>query len=173
MDEPHTPDPPTHYPSQDERDAWAQGYQDGRQGLAMDIGTNWPNAYANGFWHGVKAHKDAVEAAPLNATPDGPPPLWAIEFRSYPAAEMPTIPYGWTDESWHNDACPCFRSPDGRFRVFIDFPDLDDREFSASDRFNVLDDCDPDPHGETLTYSSNSWDDVLAFIRIQQKAACK
>lgn len=53
------PDAPA-YPEQEERDAWSQGYQDARNGLPMDATTEYPNAYANGFWNGNAARVDAI-----------------------------------------------------------------------------------------------------------------
>ena len=33
---------------------------------------------------------------------------WRIEFPDFPVEDMPTLPEGWVDASWHNDACPSF-----------------------------------------------------------------
>jgi hypothetical protein len=40
------------------------------------------------------------------------------------------------DESWHNDAAPCFATEDGGLRLYIDHPDLEEREVSCA-RFSL------------------------------------
>lgn len=33
---------------------------------------------------------------------------YQVEFPDFPAADMPAVPEGWTDESWGNEGCPSF-----------------------------------------------------------------
>lgn len=66
------------------------------------------------------------------------------EFPNYPVADMPTLPEGWEDESWHNDVCPSFRNDALRVRLFIDYPKLEDRELEGA-RFCAY---GIDEHGE-------------------------
>ena len=72
---------------------------------------------------------------------------------------------GWIDQSWHNDACPRFDSPDRTRVLWIDHADPEQRECWA-DRFIVqaLDvdgeiDYDLDP-----LLMTEDWAEVLQFI---------
>lgn len=72
---------------------------------------------------------------------------YAYEFPDMPAADMPDLPAGWFDTSWHNDACPSYTSPDGVV-IWIDYADPDRREFDGHGRFSItyldLDGCHMD-----------------------------
>lgn len=57
------------------------------------------------------------------------------EFPDYPAAEMPALPDGWTDTSWHEEACPSFTC--GRYQMFIDYICPVSREVAICERFNL------------------------------------
>lgn len=50
-----------------------------------------------------------------------------------------TLPDGWEDISWHNDACPSFQKVFGdvTFRIFCDFKDPDLREMHGAMRFVI------------------------------------
>jgi len=50
-----------------------------------------------------------------------------------------TLPDGWEDISWHNDACPSFQKVFGdvTFRIFCDFKDPDQRETQGAMRFVI------------------------------------
>ena len=50
-----------------------------------------------------------------------------------------TLPEGWEDISWHNDACPSFvrKFGDVEFRIFCDFKDPDLREMQGALRFVI------------------------------------
>jgi hypothetical protein len=86
------------------------------------------------------------------------------EFPDFPAADMPAIPAGWEDASWHNNSAPSFIAPGG-FNVWIDYLDPANREFDGGKRFLVnkldADGCftNDDPDLET-----DDWSEVLAFI---------
>jgi hypothetical protein len=48
---------------------------------------------------------------------------WRIEFPDFPVEDMPTLPEGWADASWHNDACPSFVNERLKAAIFIDYRD--------------------------------------------------
>jgi hypothetical protein len=52
--------------------------------------------------------------------------LIAIEFPDYDVTTLPTMPVGFVDSSWHNDACPSFTK--GDLTVFVDYADSAMRE---------------------------------------------
>lgn len=55
---------------------------------------------------------------------------YRTEFPSFP--EMPEaavlLAQGWADTSWHNDACPSFKSPDGTLLIWIEHPEEEKRD---------------------------------------------
>ena len=59
---------------------------------------------------------------------------YAREFPDMPAADMPDLPAGWADTSWHNDVCPSYTSPAGSV-VWINYADPEAREFPDSGRY--------------------------------------
>jgi len=58
---------------------------------------------------------------------------YRIEFPQYPVADMPALPDGWNDVSWHNNACPCFENVALRAALYIDYLKPEDREFQPCD----------------------------------------
>lgn len=88
---------------------------------------------------------------------------YRTEFPDYDPATMPTIPEGWADQSWHNDACPSFNAGNGKV-VFIDFADKSLREWEGDlARFTVHADPQVTDHNEVL-YESDDWSAILAFV---------
>lgn len=86
------------------------------------------------------------------------------EFPDFNPETMPVIPPAWTDESWHNDVCPSFRTPNG-LRVWVDYADPDMRESASSEaRFNVVDDQHPGDASDNVVLESDDWSAVLAFV---------
>jgi hypothetical protein len=81
-----------------------------------------------------------------------------IAFPDYPAAAMPALPDGWTDVSWRHDTCPCYARASGNVVIWIDYPDVDDREFANTKRFRVVAYDDPDHVDET-----DDWAEALAI----------
>jgi hypothetical protein len=81
------------------------------------------------------------------------------EFPDFPEADMPALPEGFSDTSWHNDACPSYSSPS--FHIFIDYADVTQREHPNTSRFTVskTDDDEVSPVLDT-----DNWSDVLEFI---------
>lgn len=48
---------------------------------------------------------------------------YQTEFADFPAHDMPSIPEGFTDRSWRNDACPCFIHEASGIVLWIGYPD--------------------------------------------------
>jgi len=83
---------------------------------------------------------------------------YQTEFPTFPENDMPAIPHGWLDKSWHNNACPSFSF--GGLEIFINWADPQEREFPEMARFIIMPEEDPDC--ELL--ATESWDDVLAYF---------
>ena len=91
---------------------------------------------------------------------------YKTEFPDYPAADMPALPEGFIDNSWHNNSAPSYESRALGLNIWIDYADPKMHEIQSGKRFQVypieakfggfLAD---DPILET-----DSWDDVLALI---------
>jgi hypothetical protein len=85
------------------------------------------------------------------------------KFPNFPASDMPAIPAGFEDSSWHNDACPSISNEN--MTIWIDYSDVSLREFDEKyPRFNVQ----PMRDGIEITGDgglvTDSWDEVLAYI---------
>lgn len=93
---------------------------------------------------------------------------FSLHFPDYPAADMPTLPEGFEDTSWRNDAMPSYSNP--HFQIWIDYVDPALREFEGKyPRFNVS----PMRDGIEITGDSiqtDSWDEVLEFLEEQRVA---
>lgn len=87
---------------------------------------------------------------------------YRTEFPDFDSATMPAIPAGWTDQSWHNDACPSFNAGNGMV-VFIDFADPSLKEFEDTKRFTVH--SDPEVHDSNdVLFETDDWEECLAFL---------
>lgn len=85
-----------------------------------------------------------------------------VEHPDFPAADMPAIPAGFEDTSWHNNSCPNFASDAAGLEIWIDYLDPAQREHQGP-RFHVSSIRD----GIEVTgpwFQSDNWDEVLAFI---------
>ncbi len=93
-----------------------------------------------------------------------------VEFPDFPAADMPAIPEGFKDSSWHNDACPSIISDSLHLSIFIDFANPAEREFPDTDRFIVLQ-LDPEGclTGDMPLVATDNWADVIAHIEYQKR----
>lgn len=85
------------------------------------------------------------------------------EFPDFDPATLPAIPPEWTDQSWHNDACPSFNTGKG-IVVFVDFENTADREFEgACQRFCVQRDPETCDDNDVI-FETDEWAEVLAFV---------
>ena len=83
---------------------------------------------------------------------------YETEFPDFVGVEMPRIPEGWEDTSWHNDACPSWTV--GGLHIFVDHDEPSKRECgSDSKRFTV---CDSDD-GDVVVHTDD-WQEVLACL---------
>lgn len=90
------------------------------------------------------------------------------EFPNYKPAEMPAIPDGFEDTSWHNDACPCFVSDPLGLELWVDYADPAEREFPERKRFTVLQQRDGvEASGPSL--ETDDWNEILAFVALQRQ----
>lgn len=91
------------------------------------------------------------------------------EFPDFPADAMPTIPEGFTDRSWRNDACPCFIHEESGLVLWIDWPMADLRSWDGG-RFLVERCLERDPEagwqmGEMeQCFESDDWSTVLRSL---------
>lgn len=84
------------------------------------------------------------------------------EFPDFDPATLPAIPAGWTDQSWHNDACPCFNAGNGKV-VFIDYADPTLREWPEGKRFTVQGDPEMVDHNDVL-FETDDWAELLKAV---------
>lgn len=96
---------------------------------------------------------------------------YRTEFPDYPPADMPEMPlgFGFEDNSWRNDACPCFASQSKRLMVWVDYADPAQRELDGP-RFTLMTTGpDGDPGDELL--STDDWSAILSKIASATVAA--
>jgi hypothetical protein len=84
------------------------------------------------------------------------------EFSDYPLADLPAMPEGFLDSSWHNDTCPSYTNDALGLRIFIDYKDPALSESALGKRFNVMREL-ADGSSEYI-FESDNWDNVLEFI---------
>jgi hypothetical protein len=87
-------------------------------------------------------------------------------FKDYPLTGIPTIPAGWSDVSWRNDACPCWRveSQGETLYVFADYSDEDKRDFGPGvSRFSISVDRDG---SRVNVFDSEFWDDIVSILEV-------
>jgi len=85
------------------------------------------------------------------------------EFPDFDPATMPAIPASWSDQSWHNDACPTFDAGNGLL-VSVNYADTALREWGSDrPRFTVQ---RPAEDWSTVAdlLATDSWDEVLALV---------
>src|SRR5215471_6706565 len=87
---------------------------------------------------------------------------YKTEFPNFPDADMPAIPPGFVDGSWHNDACPSFHNEARGLQIYVDYADPAKREVEGMTRYTVLQiDSNSVP---TDLLNTDNWDEVLAII---------
>jgi hypothetical protein len=89
-------------------------------------------------------------------------PQWKFEFGSFPVADMPAIPAGWDDVSWHNDMSPCFENEAAGWRLWVQWADPKEREFEDMPRFSL---CPTDDRAWEDSHTGfETWEQVLEFL---------
>jgi hypothetical protein len=97
-----------------------------------------------------------------------PIPLFHMEFEDYPVADMPALPEGFEDHSWHNDMCPSFEHGGRGIQLWCDFADRELREFPESARFGVRFTTGNgicDTLDDTFSFEAEEWSEVEAYLR--------
>lgn len=75
------------------------------------------------------------------------------------------IPSGFKDESWHNDAMPCFTksiADERTLRLWIDYTNPDMREFDTAPRFALVSDIDGEDTIEIM--STDDYAEIVAYL---------
>lgn len=86
--------------------------------------------------------------------------MLAKEFPDYPASDLPPLPEGFEDTSWHNDACPSLSNDAAGLVVYVDYVDKAKRENEATERFTLMTLGDFD-----VVVHTDDWNVVLESIR--------
>ena len=89
-----------------------------------------------------------------------------MEFPDFPVEDMPQIPAGFEDWSWHNDACPSFTDESRRLRLWIDYREPEKRDLAGAHRFmltRLTSERDPDEYEDVLT-ESDDYSEILEAI---------
>ena len=85
------------------------------------------------------------------------------EFPDFPDSDMPAIPAGFEDSSWHNDACPSMRNATLQLLIWINYSDPEKQETLGWPRFLVVD--ENDERGEA-TLETDDWNEVLQHLAV-------
>jgi hypothetical protein len=87
---------------------------------------------------------------------------YQTEFPDFPPADLPAIPQGFEDNSWHNDSCPNFISAELGLRIWIDFADSKQRDIMEGSRFTL----EPSDNEDNITDAicSDEWPVILEAI---------
>jgi hypothetical protein len=87
------------------------------------------------------------------------------EFPDYPPADMPAIPAGFVDTSWHNNNAPSFENRALGLSIWIDFADPQMRDCEGSERF-IVNEVKSDGvfKSDEAILCTNDWADVLALV---------
>lgn len=86
---------------------------------------------------------------------------WEKEFPDFPASDIPAIPEGFEDVSWHNDSCPSFLNEAAGLIIFVEREDPEEREFTEVTRFNL---CGWDQGTAELLLGSEDFEDILKAL---------
>ena len=83
--------------------------------------------------------------------------------------ELPTLD-GFSDSSWHNDACPSLMKhiDDSTFiQIFCDYKDQNESDFAdlveGYTRFNIML-ANAEKDWSIALYESNNWDDIVEYL---------
>ena len=85
------------------------------------------------------------------------------EFPDYPLSDLPAMPEGFADSSWHNDTCPSYLDEAFGLQVFMDYVDATKREYDGGLRFSVIRIDD-----SNAVFGSDSWAEVLNFVQAER-----
>lgn len=90
---------------------------------------------------------------------------FTIEFPNFPVADMPAIPVGFADISWHNDACPMFRDEARKLTIQVDYAKPEDRESPDCVRFALVrEDFEGTDADREFLAETDDWNEILTAI---------
>ena len=81
------------------------------------------------------------------------------------------IPEGFEDISWHNDAMPSWWNPEKNLRLWIDYKDKKDSEFSDTEdwnRFGLVFQAE-EVEGNELLCLTNDYNEILEVIKAYER----
>ncbi len=88
-------------------------------------------------------------------------------FPGFPPLEFDPTTLGFVnDVSWQHEVCPAFETEDNMLRLWVNYPDPDEREVTDAPRFRL--DCKgPDEEFDPLTlYAGETLDPVQQLLRL-------
>lgn len=88
------------------------------------------------------------------------------QFPEFKAEDMPPMPEGFIDNSWHNDTCPCAQRPiDGPYHLvlWVENPKESRREFAGNSRYALVLSAGDSNFCEVVI-ESDSWDDIILAL---------
>lgn len=91
-------------------------------------------------------------------------PRMAEHHSGFDQSTLPTIPPDWVDTSWVNDCCPSFEVLGKLVRVWIDYPDPNNRKFPTDGRFMVTAMNGDQLRNLTLANPTNDWSAILEYL---------
>jgi hypothetical protein len=90
-----------------------------------------------------------------------------IEFPDFPAADMPAMPEGFEDVNWHNDTCPSFHNAAERMTIFVDYVDVEKREFPENEgRFSLVKTDENGATVETIGEATDDWRTIEMLFEV-------
>lgn len=85
------------------------------------------------------------------------------EFPRYPKLDV-TLPAGFVDDCWINETCPGFFNAELSLRLWIDYPNPEDREDDGWQRFTLIHEIEyGHEDNQTLCHTDN-WQEILDAI---------
>jgi hypothetical protein len=84
---------------------------------------------------------------------------YRTEFPDFPVGDMPKIPKGFEDTSWHNDTCPSFYHEALEWKLWVDYAEQAQREIPHGFRFTL---CTED--GSETIAESDEWSTIEQAI---------
>jgi hypothetical protein len=161
-----------------------------RKGDRVNIKPQWQDEGDKGF---IWVALNDEEKGRVDITPTGPsweawrfPPSYCAkvewlenmgsampefhpEFSDYPLADLPAMPEGFSDSSWHNDVCPSYRSETLGLQIFMDYVDKSLSESAMGTRFSIHRDM-PDGSSDVV-FQSDDWADIVEFVEGEKTRA--
>jgi len=94
---------------------------------------------------------------------------YLAEFPDFRPQDMPAIPKGFVDTSWHNDACPSFTSDQYGLTIWVDYADPTKREYGDTHPRFIVNSQDHGVETSGPSLATDDWNEVLAFIEATVK----